>query len=157
MDLIDIAGGRITVGLSRERMAQLEEIAPAFPFYRETPELVVNVGPFLIATTPVTNRDYLEFVQAGGYEDRAHWTADWELLEAFGGRDALRDSTGRMAPSTWVDAHFPAGEDEHPVSGVSWFESRAYARFRKLRLPTEIEWELAARGLDGRAYPWGDT
>ena len=94
----------------------------------EAPRHVVAVPAFELAATPVTNAQYLAFVRA----------------------------TGHHAPPHWVDGAVPEGLDEHPVTYVDWFDAGAYCRFSGTRLPTEAEWEKAARGTDGRLYPWGD-
>jgi formylglycine-generating enzyme required for sulfatase activity len=67
------------------------------------------------------------------------------------------DSMGVKPPYSWVDGRYPVGADGHPVVGVSWFDATGYARFVGKRLPTEEEWEKAARGTDARIYPWGNT
>lgn len=85
--------------------------------------------PFLLDAYEVTNAEYLEFVQARGAE---------------------------LAPPAWSPAPTDDEWNERPVAGVSWVQARAYAEWRGKRLPTELEWERAVRGVEGRAYPWGD-
>jgi formylglycine-generating enzyme required for sulfatase activity len=83
---------------------------------------------FFIARTPVTNAEYARFVAATGHMPPIHWE-------------------GRTPTGEWRD---------HPVMYVDWDDAVAYAEWAGGRLPTEQEWEKAARGIDGRIYPWGD-
>jgi formylglycine-generating enzyme required for sulfatase activity len=66
------------------------------------------------------------------------------------------DGTGYPAPPSWVENKYPIDEDFYPVTEVSWWDATCYARWIGKRLPTEVEWEKAARGTDGRRFPWGD-
>jgi len=95
----------------------------------ERPPHQVTVNPFFIDRYEVTCEEYQKFVQA----------------------------TGSRPPSTWTRGVYPAGARLKPVTGVTWDEANAYAKWVKKRLPTEEEWEFAARGTDGRLYPWGNT
>ncbi|MBI1761711.1 MAG: SUMF1/EgtB/PvdO family nonheme iron enzyme [Acidobacteria bacterium] len=93
----------------------------------EKPAHFVAVKAFYLDRTEVTNEQYKAFV----------------------------DATGRAAPQHWRGNQPPAGEAKHPVVNVSWNDAVAYAEWVGKRLPTEEEWEFAARGTDGRLYPWG--
>jgi eukaryotic-like serine/threonine-protein kinase len=109
---------------------------------------VVRLPDFLIDKFEVTNAEYKKFMDAGGYQDAKYWkypfVKDGKTL-AF--RDAmllLRDKTGRPGPATWEVGNFAAGEEEFPVSGLSWYEAAAYAEFTGKSLPTVYHWYRAA-------------
>src|SRR5688572_30252941 len=108
----------------------------------------VRVPDYHIGKREVTNREYMQFVTAGGYRNREYWTepmvrngkpVSWEE-----GVAELRDRTGQPGPSTWSGGAFPTGQEDFPVGGVSWHEAAAYARFAKMQLPTFAHWSRAA-------------
>lgn len=97
-------------------------------FAREAPQRTVDLPAFWIDRFPVTNNDYAAFVSA----------------------------TGHRAPVDWHAGQPRDGLGDHPVM-VTWTDADAYAVWAGKRLPTEAEWEKAARGTDGRRYPWGNS
>jgi len=107
----------------------------------------VDFREFFIGRFEVTNSEYQEFVDAGGYRRKDLWEhdiVDGDAKLSF--EDAMArfvDKTGRPGPSTWEAGTFPAGTGDIPVTGLSWFEAAAYARFRKRRLPTIHHWRRA--------------
>lgn len=111
----------------------------------EKPEREVFLSSFWIDLYPITNGRYALFLSAGGYDESGWWSpAGW----------AWKTEQGIRQPAMWGQAGWD-GSDQ-PVAGVSWFEADAYARWAERRLPTDAEWEKAARGTDSRRYPWGN-
>jgi iron(II)-dependent oxidoreductase len=113
---------------------------------------------FRLAGRQVTNGEWLEFLEAGGYETRSLWSDEgWAFVRVNAISAPLhweRDAGGawrRFSLRGWV----PLATD-HPVAHVSFFEAEAYARFAGARLPTEAEWERAARGEEDHRFPGGD-
>jgi len=145
---------------------------PAGPFlYGDEKETVAIEQAFAIGKYPVTNVQYRRFVEAGGYGRREFWsdegwawrsgTYDSKAPQEYQDWLARRPPEKRHEPFYWHDAEW--NNPLAPVVGVSWFEAQAYAAWlaqelgRPVRLPTEEEWERAARHTDGHEYPWGDA
>jgi serine/threonine protein kinase/dienelactone hydrolase len=109
--------------------------------------LPVN-APFYIDRYEVTNRDYQNFVDAGGYRDRRYWkNAFIENGRPLTWEDAMRrftDATREPGPAAWEAGHFPQGKGDLPVGGVSWYEASAYAEFAGKSLPSVSHWYAAA-------------
>ena len=110
---------------------------------------LVPAPSFLIDRQEVTNAEFKAFVDAGGYQKREYWiepfSRDGKALEWEEAMAIFRDRTGRPGPATWQGGSPPAGQEQHPVTGVSWFEAAAYAAYRGKRLPTIYHWSHAAR------------
>ncbi len=111
------------------------------------------VGPFDLPTFDidkfeVTNAEYQQFVDSGGYRKQEYWRepfVDQEKRLTWGeAMPRFRDQSGRPGPSTWSGGHYPEGKADYPVSGVSWYEASAYATFRGKQLPTMAQWHDAA-------------
>ena len=100
----------------------------------DNPQRTVYVADFLIDVYPVTNQDFKLFLDASGYTPEN----DEYFLDH------------------WADGMYPPEKADHPVVHVNWYDAMAYARWADKRLPTEEEWEKAARGTDARMYPWGN-
>ena len=110
--------------------------------------LVIELPDYLIDTTEVTNGQYKQFVDAGAYNNPEYWEHQFMLdgreLSFEDAMALLRDRTGRPGPSTWEVGMYPDGMAEHPVSGVSWHEAAAYARYVGKQIPTLFHWYWAA-------------
>lgn len=159
---------RVPAGLRQPAEGELAEVSetvlvPAGPFLMgstednqladdsERPQHTVELEAFRIGRYPVTNAWYAPFVEAGGYGNPDYWTqAGW----------AWRKKNDITQPGLWEDARW--NQPDHPVVGVSWYEALAYCRWlsqvtgQEFRLPSEAEWEKAARGEHAREYPWGN-
>ena len=150
-DMVTVPAGRYPVGSDRHE-----------PYDNEHPAHEVQLKGFRIDRFPVTNRQYLAFMDDGGYARQELWSPDgWEWILTFGSE----------APEYWArgDGGWQAGrfgvtvpvEPDLPVMHVCYFEAEAYARWAGKRLPSEFEWEVAAAwdpaaGRSSR-HPWGDA
>lgn len=148
---VELVGGVFELGAARNG---------AFVFDNEKWAHDVLVQPFRISRNAVTNREFLEFVESGGYTRREWWGEEgWRWLHEH----------GRSAPTYWTRRdrtwsrrlfdRIEALDDDEPVVHVSWHEAQAYCAFAKRRLPSEAEWEFAAAhdAASGakRFLPWG--
>jgi serine/threonine protein kinase/formylglycine-generating enzyme required for sulfatase activity len=118
----------------------------------------VQLDDYFIDQYEVSNREYQEFINAGGYLKRQYWknpfvkdgkTLSWE--EAV---SQFKDHTGLAGPRSWTNQNFPDGKADYPVTDITWYEAAAYAEFKGKQLPTIFQWEKAAR--DGRVSPLGN-
>lgn len=128
-NMILIPAGTYTVGSSEAEIQQVSAQwqAKIDMFTDEVAQEQIPVAEFYIDAYEVTNAQYYEFVKATRYPP----------------------------PSYWHDGFYPAGTDNHPVTFVSWADAAAYAQWAGKRLPTNEEWEVAARGRNGNIFPWG--
>jgi formylglycine-generating enzyme required for sulfatase activity len=144
-----VEAGSFRMGTDAAAISALLELNPppfvAGEFVSEQPQHEVRISKgYWIDKYEVTNRAFRAFVDAGGYTNRAYWSdAGWEWLQ------------GQLVDM--LPMYCQGNVEENPVACVTWFEAEAYAAWRGGRLPTEAEWEYAARGKESRIYPWGNA
>lgn len=121
-------------------------------FFNTKPAQKIFLDSYMICLYPVTNQEFKLFIEDSGYNKKEFWTSEgW----------AWRSKKEIAEPYYWHDIQ--CNEPNCPVVGISWYEALAYTNWlakvtgKPYRLPTEAEWEKAARGTDGREYPWGDN
>ena len=159
-EMVAMTGGKFRMGTDDET---------GFADDGEGPVREVEVSPFLIDRSAVTNAQFAEFVSATGYVTEAE-RFGWSYVFAAFLPAALWKESPRpqgtpwwcgVAGARWSGPEGPGSSitdrADHPVVHVSWHDAEAFARWAGKRLPTEAEWENAARGgLEQRRYPWGD-
>ena len=125
MEFVRVPAGEFLMGSDKSKDPQAQS--------NEMPQHKIHLDEFLIGKYPVTERQYQVFVK----------------------------KTGQKAPSHWKNGSLPPGREEHPIVNVNWGDANAFCKWAAqvsgcaVRLPSEAEWEKAARGTDGRIYPWG--
>jgi formylglycine-generating enzyme required for sulfatase activity len=130
--MIEIPAGPFIMGTDQQDTeGRAEELGLVMPWFdNEHPQRSVTLPAYYIDQTEVTNQAYAKFVEATGRRPPDHWG-------------------GRRTP--------PEGMEKHPVTHVSWFDAQEYCRWDGGKaLPTEAQWEKAARGQEGLIYPWGN-
>ena len=151
---VEIAGGPFQLGARDDGH---------FVFDNEKWAHAVDVQPFRMARAPVTNAQFAEFVDAGGYREQRWW--DGEGWAWRGGEGAMAPLYWRRENGGWRRRYFDREEilvDDESVIHVNWHEASAWCRWAGRRLPTEAEWEFAAATAPGapaikRRYPWGNA
>jgi iron(II)-dependent oxidoreductase len=150
-DMVKFPGGLVEIGTDDRSAA----------YDNERSRHAVRLAPFWIDVNPVTNGDFVSFIDAGGYQTRAFWSDagwDWVTRDGIGAPKYWEQGDGGWL-SRSMDRRGPVPRS-HPVSHVSFYEAEAFARFAGKRLPTEFEWEAAASWDPStgtkRSYPWGE-
>ena len=157
--MAEIEGGLFELGYDQLYQSGARPPHSTFAFDNEKPSHQVYLQDFAIDKALVTNGDYLEFIRDGGYKDFRWWFSEgwatvnqehWEAplyWEQHDGEWMIRDYGGLKRT---------ADRKEDPVCHVSFFEASAFAKWAGKRLPTEGEWEKAARGINRQLFPWGN-
>ena len=152
--MVTVPAGAFLMGTPEAEVEELAKLGGVEPeiVRHEVPQHEVTLPAYAIGRYPVTNAEFQRFIEDGGYTTQDYWTAaGWQQKEA----------ENWTQPRFWDDDKW--NDPAQPVVGVSWYEAVAYCSWlsaktkRTYRLPTEAEWEKAARGTDGRRYPWGNT
>lgn len=133
-----------------------------FCYDNELPEHKVYLQPFKIDIAPVSNGEFIEFIEDGGYDNFSNWLADgWDIVKEEGWRAPLY---WESKDHTWMKKDFRGFREidlDEPVTNVSYYEADAYAKWAGKRLPTEAEWEKAAswnEDLQKKSlFPWGNS
>ena len=160
--MVELPGGAFQMG---------SDYAEGFPLDGEGPVRAVTLRPFAIDRAPVTNEVFRRFVQQTGYRTEAErfgWSfVFWLHLPRERIHELVADTVAatpwwcQVPGAKWDAPEGPGSKldrrNDHPVTHVSWNDAAAYAQWSGQRLPTEAEWEYAARGgLEQKLYPWGD-
>jgi formylglycine-generating enzyme required for sulfatase activity len=153
-----VPAGRVLLGPLAEQSSTSGGAVDADP--RTSDRCLHRVGALYLDRHPVTNEQFQQFVDAGGYEKLEYW--DEEALPAL--LDFV-DQTGRPGPRFWMDGRYATNDQRRPVVGVSWYEASAYGRWVGKRMPTDAEWtkagawpvESAPGRIAQRRYPWGES
>jgi eukaryotic-like serine/threonine-protein kinase len=154
-DKVDLAFANIPGTIKLDTPSTLPVGKVRVPGWSETIDgKQVRFNDFFIDRTEVTNAAFKAFVEAGGYQNPSYWAPIVRAGKTIPFAEAMAmfvDRTGRPGPSTWEAGDYPEGQADFPVSGVSWYEASAYARFMRQELPTRYHWR---RAFDGASMRW---
>jgi serine/threonine protein kinase/formylglycine-generating enzyme required for sulfatase activity/predicted esterase len=138
--------GKVPSGMVRVSFPKKYPRGVFIPGYEALPE--VPLKEFWLDKYEVTNRQFKAFVDQGGYQKREYWNEevrkDGKLLSWEQAMALFRDSAGRPGPKDWIQGEYPKGQDDFPVTGISWYEAAAYAEFAGKTLPTLYHWNRSA-------------
>ncbi len=131
--------------------------------WRRPTEARVRLNDYFIDKYEVTNREYKEFISAGGYLNKKYWkhpfVKDGRELSFEEAMHEFKDRTGLPGPRSWSGQDYPEGKANYPATDITWYEAAAYAEFRGKSLPSIFQWEKAARNgqaiHSGLTMPWG--
>jgi ergothioneine biosynthesis protein EgtB len=157
-DLLQIANTKKWAKIE-EGLYTIGHASNQFCFDNELAQHKVYLNEFEIAQELVTNADYIEFIEAGGYKDFNLWHADgWDFIQQNNIKSPLY---WHRKNNDWFSYHFQGLQPvqlELPVAHISFYEAAAYAAWKGLRLPTEFEWEIAASQLNwGQLWEWTNS
>lgn len=152
LDLVGMPFGS-EISLDRDSALPSEMVRAAggnltleFPMFQHVKPL--TLGDFLMDRFEVTNAEFKRFVDSGGYRRRELWehpfVKDGRVIPWSAAMASMTDRTAQLGPSTWEGGDYPAGQEKHPVAGVSWYEAAAFAKFAGKSLPTVFHWNRAA-------------
>lgn len=159
-ELVEIPASIFLMGSTEEQVGELSKRFPKVEkelLERELPQHEIKLAKYYIGKYPVTNQEFSEFIKDTHYKTTAEeegsgfvFTPDFNEVKGAGWRHPFGLNSG-------IDK-----KSDHPVTQVSWYDANEYCKWlsvetgKKYRLPTEAEWEKAARGTDGRIFPWGN-
>lgn len=127
-EMVYVPGDKVNLGSDKD---------PEFPIYK------ADIQDFYLDKHEVTRKEFAAFIQRGGYKQDTFWSKEGKEWRDW-----------RTQPSGW---HAPSPEEENlPVTNINYYEAEAYSKWAGKRLPTAQEWEYAARGKEGKIFPWGD-
>lgn len=147
-NMLLIPVGSFLMGSTQENIDKLLELdtnIEAKRLQNEIPQREVFMDAYFIDKYPVTNAEFKKFIESDGYTKKDFWSDDgWKYISKtnHSESDDLKDIV--------------KADNDCPVTNITWYEAEAFAKWVGKRLPTEAEWEKAARGTDGRTYPWGN-
>ncbi|MEO7987633.1 MAG: protein kinase [Gemmatimonadales bacterium] len=135
--------GALPPGMVRIVGGELDVFYPGFEHVKP-----IRLGDYLMDRLEVTNHEFKQFVDSGGYRRRDLWeqpfVKDGRVVSWEQAISLMTDRTGRPGPSTWEAGEYPSGQESYPVGGVSWYEAVAFAKFAGNALPTVAHWNHAA-------------
>ena len=158
-EMVFIPAGEFLRGASPEDLSDLVNLCPNCPLDTledAQPQTTIYLNAFWIDKTEVTNAQFSRFVDETGYRTSAERTDDYSYVQDLNLRDFVYVSNADWLHPQGGNSSI-INHDDRAVTQVSWEDAFAYCEWAGKRLPTEAEWEKAARGDDGRLFPWGDS